>query len=44
MTTSAPRTYARIAGLLYLIPMFCGPFSMMYVPSAVVVPGDAAVC
>ncbi|MBI2390562.1 MAG: DUF4386 domain-containing protein [Deltaproteobacteria bacterium] len=32
---------ARIAGLLYLIPTFCGPFSMMYVPSVIVVPGDA---
>ena len=30
------------AGLLYLIPMFCGPFSMMYVPSVLIVPGDAA--
>lgn len=32
---------ARLAGLLYLVPMFCGPFSMMYVPSTIVVPGDA---
>ncbi|UJR82135.1 DUF4386 domain-containing protein [Sandaracinus amylolyticus] len=31
----------RIAGLLYLIPTFCGPFSMMFVPSAIVVAGDA---
>jgi hypothetical protein len=36
------RTQARIAGLLYLIPMFCGPFSMMYVPGQILVPGDAA--
>lgn len=36
------RTQARIAGLLYLIPMFCGPFSMMYVPAQIIVPGDAA--
>ncbi|AKF05238.1 DUF4386 domain-containing protein [Sandaracinus amylolyticus] len=35
------RTRARIAGLLYLVPTFCGPFSMMFVPSAIVVPGDA---
>ncbi len=42
MTTPAPRTDARLAGLLYLIPLFCGPFSMIYVPSMVVVPGDAA--
>jgi Domain of unknown function (DUF4386) len=34
--------HARLAGLLYLIPMFLGPFSMMYVPRAIVVPGDAA--
>jgi hypothetical protein len=34
-------TYARTAGLLYLVPLLCGPFSMMYVPSVVLVPGDA---
>lgn len=32
---------ARLAGLLYLVPMLCGPFSMMYVPATIVVPGDA---
>lgn len=42
MTTSTPQREARLAGLLYLIPMFCGPFSMMYVPSTIIVPGDAA--
>ena len=34
--------HPRLAGLLYLVPMFLGPFSMMYVPQAIVVPGDAA--
>jgi hypothetical protein len=33
---------ARLAGLLYLVPMFLGPFSMMYVPSKIGVAGDAA--
>ncbi len=41
MTTGVPGTYARVAGLLYLVPLFCAPFSMMYVPSVIVVPGDA---
>lgn len=40
MTKSDPRRYARVAGLLYLVPLLCGPFSMMYVPSVIVVPGD----
>src|SRR4051794_39438282 len=42
MILNTPRATARMAGLLYLIPMFCGPFSMMYVPSAIIVPGDAS--
>lgn len=33
---------ARTAGFLYLILIVCGPFSMMYVPFTLVVPGDAA--
>jgi hypothetical protein len=33
---------SRWAGVLYLVLMVCGPFSMMYVPSVIVVPGDAA--
>lgn len=33
--------HARLAGLLSLVPLFLGPFSMMYVPSVVLVPGDA---
>lgn len=38
----SPDRYARMAGLLYLLLTVVGPFSMMFVPSAVVVPGDAA--
>lgn len=34
-------SHARLAGLLYLVPMFLGPFSMLYVPSIIMVPGDA---
>lgn len=45
-TAAAPSpstpSYARLAGLLYLIPMLVGPFSMMYVPSRILVAGDAA--
>ncbi|PZR03923.1 MAG: DUF4386 domain-containing protein [Archangium gephyra] len=39
MTTTR---YARLAGLLYLVPMFLGPFSMMYVPGLIIAPDDAA--
>jgi hypothetical protein len=39
---TTPRSLAKLAGVLYLIPMFLGPFSMMYVPSVTVVRGDAA--
>jgi hypothetical protein len=38
----SPNKTARIAGLLYLVPLVFGPFSMMYVPSRVIVAGDAA--
>lgn len=34
-------SYARIAGILFLILIVCGPFSIMYVPSRIIVPGDA---
>jgi hypothetical protein len=30
----------RAAGLLYLLPMFLGPFSMLFIPSRVLVAGD----
>lgn len=32
---------ARVAGLLYLLVAFTGAFSIMYVPSTLIVPGDA---
>ena len=32
---------ARVTGILYLIMTLVGPFSMMYVPSQLIVPGDA---
>ena len=38
----SPRSNARNAGLLYLIIAVCGGFSMGYVPSVIVVAGDAA--
>lgn len=37
-----PRTTARIAGLLYLIVVLAGIFSIAYVPSQTQVAGDAA--
>jgi hypothetical protein len=39
---AAPLVYARAAGLLYLVLLVCGPFSMIYVPFNIVVPDDAA--
>ena len=33
---------ARIAGLLYLVLIITGAYSFMYVPSQIIVPGDAA--
>lgn len=38
----APRAYARIAGLLYLVVIVTGLFSQMFVQQALVAPGDAA--
>ncbi len=38
---TSPLTYARIAGFLFLIIFACSLFSMMYVPSNIIVPGDA---
>src|SRR5689334_1647811 len=37
---TSPLIYARVAAILYLIPL--APFSLVYVPSALIVPGDAA--
>jgi hypothetical protein len=36
------QTIARTAGALYLVLALVGPLSLMYVPGALVVPGDAA--
>lgn len=38
----APKSFARFAGLLYLIIAIAGGFSIGYMPSVVVIPGDAA--
>ena len=36
----SPQVYARVAGLLYLLPFEA--FSLQYVPARLIVPGDAA--
>lgn len=38
----SPLAYARTAGILVLVILACAGFGMMYVPSALIVPGDAA--
>jgi hypothetical protein len=38
---TSPLLYARITGLLLLIIVVIGPFSLLYVPSTLIVPGDA---
>jgi hypothetical protein len=38
----SPLFYARLAGFLYLLLFVIAPFSLLYVPSAIIVPGDAA--
>jgi hypothetical protein len=38
---TSPLIYARTAGILLLIILACAIFSMMYVPSNLIVPGDA---
>ena len=40
-TETSPLTRARVAGFLYLL-LFPAPFGLIYVPSRLVVPGDAA--
>jgi hypothetical protein len=37
-----PQTYARAAGVLFLLSMLAGGFGEFYVPSRLIVPGDAA--
>lgn len=39
---TSPQTYARTAGIFFLIILASSILSMMYVPSTIVVPGDAA--
>jgi hypothetical protein len=41
-TEPSPRLRARVAGLLYLSLGLFAPFSLIYVPSKLIVPGDAA--
>lgn len=38
---TSPQTYARTAGILFLIILACSILSSMYVPSTIIVPGDA---
>lgn len=40
--TAAPRTYARVAGILYLIIIASGIFAQFFVRGSLVIPGDAA--
>ena len=37
----SPQTYARTAGIFFLIVLASSILSMMYVPSTIIVPGDA---
>ncbi len=39
---NSKKTIARMAGFLYLVLALVGPFSLMYVPTTLIVPGDAA--
>jgi hypothetical protein len=38
---TSPLVYARVAGLLLLFIVVIAPFSQLYVPSTIIVPGDA---
>jgi hypothetical protein len=38
----SPHTYARAAGVLFLVLLVLGPFSILFVPSQIVEAGDAA--
>ena len=38
---TSPLIYARLTGLLLLLLVVVGPFSQLYVPSTLIVPGDA---
>ena len=39
---TSPLVYARVAGFLYLLLLPTGIFGILYVPSTLIVPGDAA--
>lgn len=39
---TSPLVYARVAGFLLLFVVVIAPFSQLYVPSTLIVPGDAA--
>jgi hypothetical protein len=39
---TSPLVYARVAGFLYLLLLPLGIFGILYVPSTLIVPGDAA--
>lgn len=41
-TKTAPTTYARTAGLMYLLIAIIGGFSIGYLPTIIIVEGDAA--
>lgn len=41
ITGTSPLVYARVAGVLFIVMTILGPFSLVYVPSELVVPGDA---
>ncbi len=38
---TSPLVYARVAGFLVILLVLLGPFSQLYVPSTLIVPGDA---
>jgi hypothetical protein len=38
---TSPLVYARVAGVLFLIIVSCAIFSIVYIPSSLIVPGDA---
>jgi Domain of unknown function (DUF4386) len=38
---TSPLVYARVAGFLILIILVVGPFSLIYIPFTLIVPGDA---
>lgn len=38
---NSPKRTARLAGLLYLLGGLTGPFTLFYIPSALIVPGNA---